>query len=396
LFSDLPWQPADCGSLGDHLLYSRGYEPAPPNDYQLLSIDGGTGEIAELLWSGGYTGSLPPFLDAGELRIFTNGSAIFATDASPSGTTPLASGSGLYGSRIDLFEGEVVIAGSSLQITDEEEPSGMRSLLSWQPDGPEVETTIAVVPDRIVFAAWDAAHGIELWSSDGTAEGTGILGDFNPGSASLFDGVSFEIFHEYRDSKLVSTGKVALFAGRSPSGDSELWVTDGTPLGTHLLRDIFPGDYPSTPRQLTRFGDRVVFSAESEPEGLELWVSDGTFAGTALLKDIAPGAASSVPDDLVVRDGVLYFSAWSPNYGREAWKSDGTTAGTVRITDIAPGPKSSSPQRFARAGNRLYFSATDHVHGYELWALSDDGSIPLFLDDFESGDVDRWDEVGDS
>jgi ELWxxDGT repeat protein len=87
------------------------------------------------------------------------------------------------------------------------------------------------------------------------------------------------------------------------------------------------------------------------------------------------------------------FSAWSPNYGREAWKSDGTAAGTIRITDIAPGPKSSSPQRFARAGNRLYFSATDHVHGYELWAISDDGSIPLFLDGFESATPGRWADV---
>ena len=140
-------------------------------------------------------------------------------------------------------------------------------------------------------------------------------------------------------------------------------------------------------------GDRIVFSAEDEEHGLELWVTDGTYPGTTLLKDVAPGLASSVPDDLVVREGVLYFSAWSPSYGREAWKSDGTAAGTVRISDVAPGPLSSSPQRFARAGNRLYFSATDHIHGYELWAISDDGSLPLFLDGFENETTDRWSEV---
>ena len=71
----------------------------------------------------------------------------------------------------------------------------------------------------------------------------------------------------------------------------------------------------------------------------------------------------------------------------------GTAGGTVRISDVAPGPLSSSPQRFARAGNRLYFSATDQVHGYELWAISDDGSIPLFLDGFENESTGRWSEA---
>ena len=91
-----------------------------------------------------------------------------------------------------------------------------------------------------------------------------------------------------------------------------------------------------------------------------------------------------------MQDGLLYFSAWTPAHGREAWRSDGTAGGTFRITDIVPGSGSSNPNRFVRSGELLYFVANDEVHGREVWALAPDGSFPLFLDGFESGDADRW------
>ena len=246
---------------------------------------------------------------------------------------------------------------------------------------------------RVLFVAEADSLGGELWISDGTVEETHLVREIRPGPRSYYEYSRGELSDAGPEAHVQSLGARAVLTADDGTTGAELWVTDGTALGTGLLRDIYPGDYPSTPRNFTRFGDRVFFTAESELEGLELWATDGKYDGTVLVKDIAPGGASSIPDDLVVRDGVLYFSAWSPNYGREAWKSDGTFSGTIRITDIAPGPKSSSPQRFARAGNRLYFSATDQIHGYELWAISDDGSIPLFLDGFESGSTSRWSET---
>jgi ELWxxDGT repeat protein len=386
----LPPLDADCTSVGDRLLYLRGFA-FPSADSELLSIEEPSGSIEVLLASGAAQRSIPSFLDAGVTRVFGVDAGLFETNGSPSGTSLRASDLG-DGGRIALFGSEVVEAGGALLISDPKEPTGARVLLSGG-DDLFVETEAAAVGNRLVFAASDLNHGTEIWASDGTPEGTGLVVDGRPGPASVLGWAGPDRYLEIQDRRLVGTESFVVFAGLSDLAGEELWVTDGTALGTGLLRDIYPGAYPSTPRQFTRIGDRIVFSAEDEEHGLEVWVTNGTFGGTVLLKDIAPGTASSIPDDLVVRRGVLYFSAWSPNYGREAWKSDGTPGGTVRITDVAPGPLSSSPQRFARAGDRLYFSATDQIHGYELWAMIDESPFPLFLDGFETGDTVRWSAV---
>ncbi len=392
ILEGLPWLDADCASVGDRLLYARAFA-FPSSDSELLSIDGLSGVSEVLLASGAAQRSLPPFLSAPSSQFFGVDSGLFETDGSASGTSLRASEMGQSG-RIGLFGSAVVEAGWSLLITDPNEPSGSRILLLGEDNSLYVEAELAAVGTKLIFAASDLAHGTEIWASDGTAEGTGLVVDARPGLASVLGWAGIDRYAEIQAPRLVGTDSFVAFAGLSDAAGEELWVDRRhRARARDSCRTSIPGDYPSTPRQFTRLGDRIVFSAEDEEHGLELWVTDGTYGGTALLKDVAPGPASSVPDDLVVRDGVLYFSAWSPNYGREAWKSDGTPGGTVRISDIAPGPLSSSPQRFARAGNRLYFSATDQIHGYELWAISDDGSIPLFLDGFESGDTARWSAV---
>lgn len=389
LFHGLPPREGACGHHLDRLLYVRKTGPQEV-DAELLGIDAASGSSEVLLPAGVSLRSWPPFLDRAGAQVFGMTFSLHATDGTAAGTSLLASEMEEFGGRIDLFLGEIVEVGNALRITDAAEPTGARILFQGDGIATYPELDLAPLGSRLVFVAHDSAHGRELWISDGTSEGTTLLTDSNPGPASVFRGVSADRYWELRDPRLLGGDTYAVFAGLSALSGEELWVTDGTALGTGLLRDIYPGDYPSTPRQFTRLGNRIVFSAEDEEHGLELWVTDGTYPGTVLLKDLAPGLASSVPDDLVVRDGMLYFSAWSPSYGREAWKSDGTPAGTVRISDVAPGPLSSSPQRFARAGNRLYFSATDQIHGYELWAISDDGSVPLFLDGFESSDTLRW------
>jgi len=373
-----------CASLGDRLLfvsgeggarvvYTLGLPPGPP---EYLTSSPSTQQLS----------SFPTVLEISGGACFGLDGDLLQTDGTPDGTTVRAAG--VFGAMgwIAPLGSEVVVSAAGLWLTDGNEPNGALALFV---DGNAQE--LAALPSAIVVALADEAHGLEPWITDGTVDGTHLLADILPGSRGSLDrGNVLDLFSETYSPRIASLDSVVVLSADDGSHGKELWATDGTLLFTALLKDIYPGEYPSTPRHLTRLGDRVLFTAEDEEHGLELWTTDGTYEGTHLFKDLAPGAASSVPDDLVVRDGTLYFSAWTPAYGREAWRSDGTPAGTARITDIAPGSLSSSPQRFSRTTDRLYFTATDQVHGFELWAISDDGTIPLFLDGFETSDTSRW------
>ncbi|GMU63901.1 MAG: hypothetical protein AMXMBFR36_01750 [Acidobacteriota bacterium] len=287
----------------------------------------------------------------------------------------------------------VVDGSGGLEITDGlVEPSLILEPLTEPPFGSGNSDPI-LVADHLFFVRDSSETGGELWKSDGTIEGTCLVREVRPGPEGGLerrDGV--EAWNLPFETRLAAGGEGrVLFPANDGKSGVELWSSDGTAEGTVVVADIIPGPDGSWPRHLRSLEDGVViFAAEHPTFGYELFRTDGTAAGTSVVRDLVTGLGSSVPDDFVVQDGVLYFSAWTREHGREAWRSDGTAAGTWRLTDVAPGPLSSSPSRFVRRGNRLFFTATDHVHGFELWARADDGSVPLFIDGFDTEDTSRW------
>ncbi len=99
----------------------------------------------------------------------------------------------------------------------------------------------------------------------------------------------------------------------------ELWTSDGTAAGTRLVADLSPGALGSYPHDLTPAGGFLYFGADDAFHGDELWRTDGTAAGTRLVQDIAPEAAASSPDHLIVAGDRLYFVADDGLHGRELW-----------------------------------------------------------------------------
>lgn len=165
---------------------------------------------------------------------------------------------------------------------------------------------------------------------------------------------------------------------------NELWVSDGTDIGTFRLADIFPGPTGSFPSYITEIPSKgwLLFQATSLNTGTELWKSDGTQAGTEIVSDIAVGSTSSTPEFLTLHshgDGLVYFSATTPLYGTELFASDGyarndfgpapdhSNRGTRQISDIASGSQSSSPKYLCSTPFGLFFQADDGISGPELW-----------------------------
>jgi ELWxxDGT repeat protein len=162
-------------------------------------------------------------------------------------------------------------------------------------------------------------------------------------------------------------GRVYFPAEEATTG-AELWTSDGTSIGTFMVKDIVPGEGGSQPADLTVVNGRLYFQATDLLYGTELWESDGTGAGTQITADIMPGPLGSYPD-APVSDGVrtLFFPATDRDHGREVWAFDTATRQARLVRDVWEGPDSSNPSYLTMYRGMLFFSAKDVAHGFEVW-----------------------------
>ena len=214
--------------------------------------------------------------------------------------------------------------------------------------GSSSPSLLQAVNGVLLFNARDVNHGIELWATDGTAAGTHLLTDINPGPTSSQPG-----------SRILYKNRM-LFGADDGTNGRELWTTDGTAAGTRLLKDINPGSASSNPGVFVLFGDSVYFSAANG-----LWKTDGTEAGTVKI-------ASVTVRNTVVSASQLFFEGFTSATSWELWVSDGSDAGTHMVTEILQGTKGALDSTFSAADlapfhNGVLFAANDGVHGREMW-----------------------------
>jgi ELWxxDGT repeat protein len=192
----------------------------------------------------------------------------------------------------------------------------------------------------LFFAADDGFSGVEPWRTDGLS--TAMVLDINPfGGDSVVPGRD-DVFHV-----LNGHGQLLFFANDGTTG-FEPWRTDGTTDGTKLLADIYstPINSPTTADGLTfliEYQSRSYFTANDGFTGREIWATDGTTVGTRVLKDIGPGFESGYSDAFgpEVLDGGLFFSAFdgalNDGHGVEMWQTLGNETDTQLVEDLNPG-----------------------------------------------------------
>ena len=235
--------------------------------------------------------------------------------------------------------------------------------------------TLTACNDLLFFSAITPDFGQELWVSDGTALGTEMVKDIAP----LAIGAQV--------SGLTAVNNTLYFSASDQVHGNELWKTDGTEAGTVLI-DIVPGSSSSTPSFLTNADGTVYFVAQDLLHGRELWKSDGTPDGTVMVKDIVVGAGSaftSFISSFTPVNSTLFFVVDDGIHGIELWKSDGTEGGTVMVKDITAGAPSSEFFWLTAIGEHLYFTGNDGVHGQELWISDGTESGTHMVKDLDAG-----------
>ncbi len=225
-----------------------------------------------------------------------------------------------------------------------------------------------------------AAHGYELWRTDGTPAGTSLVADLVPGP----DGSHPEHF--------TVTANGVFYRARFGTQRHLMHLT-----GNGVLQDLgpIPFDAPiGVPgvanTAFVPFAGGVVFGA-SDALGIEPWFGSPTLAPARIadLNRSGPGMFSTAPVTSTVVHDQLFFVASDGVTGSELWSSRGTAAST-QVLDLQPGPSGGVSvyatnilQRFGRravlrAGMRVGLTDGTSFATLATSTFSYDGLVEVF------------------
>jgi ELWxxDGT repeat protein len=233
---------------------------------------------------------------------------------------------------------------------------------SWgPPDLSSRPADLVALGSTLFFVADNGTEGRELWKSDGSEVGTTMVKDLRLGVDPWSGGPK----SSYPSYLVPWGGRVYFVAGFDDETHegNVLFSTDGTADGTLVVSTINE-NWSGYPSALAVAGDRLFFSAQSGLGVQALWTSDGSTDGTAQVA--AVGASWDAVRDIVPFGAGVLFTGDDGATGAEPWVSDGTADGTGPLADIAV-VGGSSPSRAVVVGGVAYFSAFDETHGRELW-----------------------------
>ena len=264
---------------------------------------------------------------------------------------------------------------------------------------------VGVPGGRELFATL-GARGDELWTSDGTANGTRVLltrnqsvGGIELGSANVLDGeayfaisgateleiwrsdgtragTSLVLSYPYEYSPPLGLAWVAKLGGRlffalpnAQAGTVSLWSSLGhpstsAPLNCPVCSRLAAGGSASWVRTI---GSGVLFAAAAGGQ-LTLWAIDSNLRVTSLANLCPTGCSPGGPP--VESGSNFYFYAGTEFLSPTLWKTDGTPGGTVSVLSFAISYAGLIP---FPARNLLLLPATMNTHlgaGLQLWATS--------------------------
>ena len=225
----------------------------------------------------------------------SGGSQLWKTDGTSAGTVKVFAGT--TASDLTAVGGAVFFAGQSGLL--EKSDGTAAGTVQVESNAYQTGEGITDVNGTAYFPASDGFTGDELWRSDGSIANAVRVKDLWPGSSDSY------LQH------LTNCNGTLYFFG-SNGVTAGIYKTDGTDAGTVQLHVVgTQGGASIDPRQIVTTANGKVWFIGSDPaNGFELWTSDGTPAGTAMVKDIYPGSYGGLTGSALVPVGnTVYFFA---------------------------------------------------------------------------------------
>ncbi|MDJ0835951.1 MAG: hypothetical protein QNK37_05495 [Acidobacteriota bacterium] len=206
----------------------------------------------------------------------------------------------------------------------------------WVSDGDQVTEVMEYPPLYLYRGARTLADGVQLlffnressyrvWRTKGSVEDTYFLTEFT-GEPYLLDAIAF--------------GKRLFYAHAVEGSGTELWQTDGTFPGTGMVKDLYPGAIGSAPTDFIVHGSQLFFTADSPEIGRELWrlcrKPETSITSDNLVVCAGAGYSAAVPNagpgaDYAwsIQNGVITAGADKPTV---AFEPDGNGPVTLNVT----------------------------------------------------------------
>ncbi|NJL11717.1 MAG: hypothetical protein HC913_00945 [Microscillaceae bacterium] len=240
--------------------------------------------------------------------------------------------------------------------------AGVQPILHINPTGNASGEFLTPLLDHLYFSAIGPSGQKELWRSDGRtlAEGgtTAQIADLNPTGGS---------FPKNLHAASLNSTNFLFFSADAGNGatdavniNRELWVRNHD-TGTNTVFDITAGA-SSAPFGFITYNNRVYFFANNGV-GNRLFASDGLNSPELLALNSNIVVDTTIP--MLVSGGFLYFVGSSASNGNELYRFDGTTA--VLTANINPGVASANPHFLTDVNGEVFFVANDGTNGTEVW-----------------------------
>jgi ELWxxDGT repeat protein len=235
---------------------------------------------------------------------------------------------------------------------------------AWQNAGQtEIAPHLVTAGGRMFFPGYTNKTGWQLWSSDGTANGTHIATNISSGGSS------------WGPADITQVGNRVYFVATNAAGQHQVWLSNGTPDGSHVVSTL-----KAPPTELTAAGASMFFvslgcaTMHCRHDSKTLWETNGTVRGTRVVATLGPQSSSqNLVLTYIGQSGgrpLLLFRSDDRHGHNQLWRTDGTAAGTRRVKVIDPRGDSDiwDVTPLALSGHpAALFQARDPVHADELW-----------------------------